>query len=140
IERPRPLRLRSKLIMALRDSLKPVALSFVPLALVAAAGPLLIWSVNTGRIAPGIVAAGITILFAGLVVLQIAAVALFHRPAVSSAVLSLAALALLYDGVFGIRAVPGGLWLWGIAFAVLIAACLWNGKVAATAARLVTIF
>lgn len=126
--------------MVSRASLKQVGLSLVPLALVAAAGPLLIWSVNIGRIEPGIVATGIAILFAGLVVLQLAAIVLFRRPALSSVVLSLGTLALLYDGVFGIRALPAGLWLWSIGFAVLIAACLWKGKVAATTGRLVPIF
>lgn len=126
--------------MISRAALQQLTLSFVPLALVAAIGPLLIWTVNIGRIEPGNVATGIVILAAGLVPLQLAAIVLFRRPALSSLVLSLVALALLYDGITGIRALPAGLWLWSVGFAVLIAACLWSPKVAAATGRFVTIF
>lgn len=119
---------------------RSVALPVLQLALVAATGPLLIWYVNINRVTPEVVVLGIGILCGVLLVLQLLAVALFRRPALSALVLTLATIGLLYDSVTGIKLIPGGEWVWGAGFAVLIILCLRNGKVAVEAAKFATIF
>ncbi|UJW85094.1 sulfatase-like hydrolase/transferase [Devosia sp. SL43] len=117
-----------------------VALSILQLALVSAIGPLLIWYVNINRIGPDVVVLGIAMLFGALLVLQLLAIAIFRRPALSGLVLVLATIGLLYDGLVGTQLIAGGVWIWAAVFAGLIIVCLRSGKVAAEAGKFTTIF
>jgi hypothetical protein len=120
--------------------IRSVALSVVQLALVSSIGPLLIWYVNINRITPDVVALGIAMLFGALLVLQLVAIVVFRRPALSGLVLVLATIGLLYDGLAGTRLIAGGAWIWAAVFGGLIIVCLRSGKVAAETGKFTTIF
>lgn len=124
----------------INSTARSVALSILQLALVSAIGPLLIWHVNINRITPEVVTLGIAILFSVLLALQLLAIAMFRRPALSGLVLVLATIGLLYDGLVGARLIGGATWLWGAVFAILIILCIRNRKMAAETGKFATIF